>query len=232
MQRVLEDLAQPADVGKEILIVFSDEDDYYRYVSYFNADGGEYASSSGMHLGGGCSHFVTYDVEELHHMEPVIAHEMTHSQLSHLPIPAWLNEGLAVNTEWHLAHNATHAWTLQELEPEHRAFWTPALIQEFWCGSSYQRPDQGNKLSYDLGRILVTALIGDWPLFKRFVAAAHNNDSGASAARDILHIDLGEFVRQYLRRDDGDWGPNPKLWEAEPERGGFSASRRKLRHMP
>jgi hypothetical protein len=225
VQRVLEELAQPADAGKEIVIVFSDEDSYYRYVSYFNAEGGEYAMSSGMHIGGGCGHFVTYDVEELHRMEPVIAHEMTHSLLGHLPIPAWLNEGLAVNTEWHLAHNATHAWDLQELEAEHRDFWTPDLIQEFWCGRSYERPDAGNKLSYDLGRILVTALSTDWSAFKRFAAAAKGADGGAAAAHDVLNVDLGEFVRQFLQREDGTWGPDPRRWQQAPERGGFSVVR-------
>lgn len=225
VQRVLEELAQPADAGKEIVIVFSDEDSYYRYVSYFNAEGGEYAMSSGMHIGGGCGHFVTYDVEELHKMEPVIAHEMTHSLLGHLPIPAWLNEGLAVNTEWHLARNATHAWDLQELEAEHRAYWTPDLIQEFWCGRSYERSDAGNKLSYDLGRILVTALSADWSAFKRFAAAANIEDGGAAAAREVLHVDFGEFVRQFLQRDDGAWGPDPGRWQQAPERGGFSVVR-------
>ena len=30
-------------------------------------------------------------------------HEMTHGSVAHLPLPLWLNEGLAVNTERRLA---------------------------------------------------------------------------------------------------------------------------------
>jgi len=222
VQHLLEELAQCADFGKEILVVFASQDDYYRYVGYYYPDEGEFAMSSGMFLHAGCSHFVVHG-EELENFEPVIAHEMTHSQLSHLPIPAWLNEGMAVNAEQRLTRLGADAWSVQQLVPRHRKFWTPATIQEFWSGAAYLRPDEGSELAYDLGRLMVNGLSSDWAGFKRFAAAADLSDAGAAAAFEQLGVDLGEFVRHFLGHDEdgGDWGPAPDSWPQEPERGQF-----------
>lgn len=137
---MLEDLTEPATLGKELLIAFDDSEDYYRYVSGFYPEEGTFAMSSGMHLGSGCGHFVTHGTE-LHAIEPVIVHAMTHSCLAHLSLPVWLDEGMAVNAERMFA--------------------------------------QG------------------------------------------LQVDLGEFVRLFLRRGDGTWGPRPSCWPTTPEQGGF-----------
>src|SRR5689334_22167942 len=96
--RVLDGIAQVAPWGKDLLIVFDDEETYYRYVSYYYDEDGEFATSAGMHICAGCSHFVTRK-GDLSAIEPVIAHEMTHGCVAHLPLPLWLNEGIAVNTE-------------------------------------------------------------------------------------------------------------------------------------
>ena len=217
---VLEELAQDGDLGKEILIVFASQDDYYRYVGYYYPDEGEFAMSSGMFLHAGCSHFVVHG-EDLAGFEPVIVHEMTHSQLSHLPIPAWLNEGMAVNSEQRLTRIGADAWSVQQLEPRHRKFWTPETIQQFWSGAAFLRPDEGSELAYDLGRLMVNGLSSDWAGFKRFVQAAHLQDSGAAAAHDQLDLDLGEFIRHFLGHGGGDWGPAPAAWPQAPERGQF-----------
>src|SRR5262245_56107996 len=50
-----------------------------------------------MHISPGCSHFVTMK-PDLYSVEPVVVHEMTHGCLSHLPIPAWLNEPAGVRS--------------------------------------------------------------------------------------------------------------------------------------
>lgn len=217
---LLEDLAASADMGKEILVVFANEDDYYRYVGYYYPDEGEFAMSSGMFLHAGCSHFVVHG-EELSNFEPVIVHEMTHSQLSHLPIPAWLNEGMAVNAEQRLTRIGADAWSVQQLEAKHRKFWTPETIQQFWSGAAYLRPDEGSELAYDLGRLIVNGLSSDWDGFKRFALVANLQDAGAAAAHEQLGLDLGEFVRHFLGHDDGDWGPAPTAWPQAPERGQF-----------
>lgn len=223
VRHLLQELAVSGDPGKEILVVFASEDDYYRYASYYYPDEGEFALSSGMFLHAGCSHFVVHG-EDLAQFEPVIVHEMTHSQLSHLPIPAWLNEGMAVNSEQRLTRIGADAWAVQHLEARHRKFWTPETIQQFWSGAAYIRPDEGSELAYDLGRLMVNGLSSDWEGFKRFARAANLRDAGASAAHDQLHLDLGEFVRHFPGQSEGEWGPAPASWPGAPERGQFHAN--------
>ena len=214
--RTLDGIAQVTPEGKDILIVFDDEDSYYRYVSHAYPDGGEFANSGGMYINGGCGHFVTVR-RDLSAIEPVIAHEMTHGCLAHLPIPLWLNEGLAVNTEQRLTGVQGSVYTAQEMHGKHLAFWDEATIQEFWSGQSFQRVDDGNLLSYDLARILVAYMAKDWAAFRPFVLAAHHADGGAQAARDYLGADLGELVCGLLRRAYvPEWSPASRVRRSGP----------------
>jgi hypothetical protein len=211
--RVLEGIAQVPEWGKDILIVFDDQETYYRYASQFYPEHGEFAFSSGMHLSRDCSHFITTKAD-LRTIEPVIAHEMTHACVQHLPLPLWLNEGLAVNTEHRLVGPGSPLYAPQQMHAKHQAFWGEAEIQEFWSGDSYRRTDDGNMLSYDLGRILVEHLSGDWARFRDFVLNASYEDAGAASARDRLGIELGAMVAAVLEGGEGaDWSPNPKLWK-------------------
>jgi hypothetical protein len=74
---VLKGIARPPELGKELLVVLDDEDAYYRYVSRFYPDAGEFAFSGGMHIDDGASYYVTTKAD-VRAIEPVIAHEMTH----------------------------------------------------------------------------------------------------------------------------------------------------------
>jgi hypothetical protein len=218
---VLNGIARAPEWGKDLLIVFDDEARYYDYVSYYYPESGEFAFSSGMHINWGCSHFVTIK-HDLRSIEPVIAHEMTHACLAHLSIPAWLNEGLAVNTEHRLAGNRSGLYTPDQMRKKHRGFWGHAEIQEFWSGKSFLRTDDGNVLSYDLARILVEQFSKDWGSFTAFVLAAERLDAGNAAARQHLGLDLGAAVLALLeKKQSGTWEPDPQRWEGEAEKGGF-----------
>lgn len=219
--KVLEGVAQVPAWGYDILVVFDDEKNYYRYISRYYPESGEFATSSGMHINFGCSHFVTMKADLLA-VEPVIVHEMTHACLSHLPLPAWLNEGLAVNTESRLSPTPKSLFTPQEMHAKHMQFWGVHEIQEFWCGKSFLRADDGNMLSYDLARILVAQFADDWQSFKRFVLLAQASDGGQAAALEILHLDLGAAVCALLGQSpSADWAPEPNIWPDPPERGAF-----------
>jgi hypothetical protein len=208
--RVLEGIAEVAGWGKDLLIVFDDQDSYYHYVSYYYPEKGEFAFSGGMHISAGCSHFVTVKAD-LRSIEPTIAHEMTHGCVAHLPLPVWLNEGLAVNTEHRLAGAGTSLHTPQEMREKHLAFWGEDEIQEFWSGKSFERTDEGNLLSYDLARIMVEQLAKDWEPFKRFVLAADREDGGARAGAEAFGIDLGEYACALLEKDPSPaWTPRPQ----------------------
>lgn len=204
--RVLDGLARAPEMGKEILVVFDDEDTYYRYASIYVPDG-EQATSGGMYLGSGCGHFVMTKAD-LHRIEPVIAHELTHSCLEHLDLPTWLNEGLAENTKGRLTRSARPQFTPQQMHEKHLAFWNEARIQEFWKGDAFYEPDAQN-LAYDLARIIVEQLATDWDTLKAFALAAKEEDAGAAAARQHLGVDLGEYVCALLEKlPSPRWSPS------------------------
>ena len=212
--KLLDGIAEIAPMGKDILIVFDDDESYYRYASYYYPEGGEFALSGGMHIDSGCSHYVTIR-SDLRTIEPVIAHEMTHGFVGHLPLPLWLNEGLAVNVERRLTgERSTH--TPQQLQVKHAAFWGVEEIQQFWSGESFTRTDDGNLLSYDLARLLVEHLGKDWQAFKSFVLSASAADAGALAAQEHLGVELGEFVCALLDRPPAEaWKPAAYMQNAD-----------------
>jgi hypothetical protein len=207
-------IAQLPEYGKDILVAFENEETYYNYrVAYFPAEG-EFATSSGMYINNGCGHFVTA-AAELWALEPVIAHEMTHACVAHLPLPLWLNEGLAVNTERRLARANPSLYTPMEMHERHRAFWNASSIQTFWSGESFQIPGDSNELSYDLARIMIEQMARDWDSFRALALAAHFADGGAQAARAIAGIDLGSYVGALLEQPATDgWTPNPAKWSS------------------
>lgn len=225
VSRVLDGLANSHEWGKDILVVFEDDETYYRYVAHYYPEAGEFAGSGGMFISGGCGHFATVKAD-LRSIEPVIAHELTHGCLSHLPVPAWLNEGLAVNTEHRLCPPPADVFgarpSPQQMHARHRKFWGTNEIQEFWSGKSFLRPDEGNELSYDLARILVSQFASEWVRFRNFVLAADAADGGASAAAEHLGVELGEVAAAILEQPFcAAWSPDPQAWSGSPERGAF-----------
>lgn len=218
----LQGIAQAPDLGKELLVVFDDEERYYEYVSHYYPESGEFAFSGGMHINWGCGHFATVK-QDLRSIEPVIVHEMTHGCLAHLPLPAWLNEGIAVNTERRFAGERPGLYTPEQLHAQHCAFWDEATIQEFWSGKSFLRPDEGNMLSYDLARVLVDYYAREWDAFRAFACAAERTDGGSAAAQRHLPLGLGAAACAILERPASPaWEPAPARWEGEPEKGGFA----------
>ncbi len=118
---VLDGIAQFAPWGKDILIAFDDDESYYRYAAYYYPERGEFASSGGMCIDTGCTHYVTVKTD-LRQIEATIVHEMTHGCVAHLPLPLWLNEGLAVNTERRLAGAGRPRHTPEQMHDKHRRF--------------------------------------------------------------------------------------------------------------
>jgi hypothetical protein len=215
---LLEGIASNEGYGKSCVLVFANEEDYYEYVANYYPDEGEFAFSSGMYINGGYGHFVCVETD-MNNIEPIIAHELTHMQLTHLPLPAWLNEGLAVNTEKILSPRFGASHTLAEMQAKHDAFWNAQTIQEFWSGKSFLRTDDGNMLSYDLARQLTTLLSQERTSFVEFANAVDMNDGGQMAAQTHFGIGLELAAEKLL--GSGDWQPNPASWGDAPERGGF-----------
>lgn len=220
--RNLEGIAAPSGHGKHVLVVVDDADQYYDYVSNYYPERGEFAYSGGMFVHAGYGHFVLI-AKDLDAMEPVIAHELTHALLAHLPIPAWLNEGLAVNTEHllvpHLAHPSNALYTPMEMAQKHARYWNAETIQAFWCGQSFLRPDDGNALSYDLAQKMVALAARDYPRFRAFCASATYEDSGDGASREHYGEPIDHLLECVL--EPGPWAVDPAKWRGGIERGAF-----------
>ncbi len=215
VRRVLDGLAGE-DTGKEVLLSFADRESYSRYASYYCPNLDESMVSAGMFLHADREHFIVCG-EKMWKIEPTIVHELTHAQLSHLRLPLWVNEGMAVNTEERLTGRGADAFEVKALEKKHAAYWTPESIQQFWNGKAYKGDGEGSKLAYDLGRLLVNGMCRDWAAFKRFAVAADAKDAGAAAAAEWLHVDIGEAVRHFLGAAGGDLGPQPQSWKSRVE---------------
>jgi hypothetical protein len=218
---VLDGIARESENGKVCVLVLDGQDRYYDYVSNYDAQGGEYALSGGMFIQRGYGHFV-FVASEAHAMEPTIAHELTHCLVQHLPLPAWLNEGIAVNTEHQLHPPGRPFYTPDELHEKHVAFWNETTIQEFWSGKSWRRPDEGNMLSYDMAKHFVLLASQDYGAFCAFANAADWRDGGDAAAQKHLGFPVGNLAEAIL--GEGPWAPRPEAWKEGIERGQFRRS--------
>ncbi len=205
---VLDGIAQAPQWGKDILIVFEDEESYYRYLSFFYPDAVALGLGRGMYIRAGVGHFVAVKAD-LYAIQSLMVHEMTRNCLAHLPLPLWLDVGIAVNTERQLVNKKSCGGCgSQQLHHKLLAYWNESEIREFWSGASFQRADEGLQLSYELARIMAELLAKDWQSFKCFVTNAHADDAGAAAARAHLDIDLGELVCVLLEREyRATWSP-------------------------
>lgn len=207
--RALPKIASDEGYGKYVVLEFDDLDSYYSYITHFYTEAGVYGMSSGIFVDLGYGHFA-FPHQELFMAESVAAHEMTHALLSHLPIPAWLNEGMAVNIE-DLITGSSPIQMDNETLSRHLSFWGDTEIQEFWSGESFVRPDEGLELSYHLAQFAVSALSQDYESFIRFSNAANHADGGESSAKSEYGVSLGELIAQFF--GEGNWTPKPDRWK-------------------
>lgn len=215
----LQGVAADFGCGRHVMMVFDDKDQYYNYVSNYYSEEGEFSFSSGMYVNRGYGHLVLVK-DDLWTVEPIVAHELTHACLAHLPMPCWLNEGLAVSLEGVLSRPVQRLYAPAELHVMHRKFWNKDLIQEYWSGDSFHRPDEGNLLSYHLGETMVTLLSQDYEPFLAFAGAADLADAGEAAASEHLAMSLDSLAGAIL--GEGDWAPDPSRWPQAPGRGGYA----------
>lgn len=211
-------IAWRGTLSKGVVLVFSDQDDYYQYLSHHTPDG-EQAGSGGVCIHSGYTHIAIPWCDQAVAANAIV-HELTHECLAHLPLPQWLNEGVAVTLQNAIAPlGFIHAPIMgHDLAERHFAFWTGENIQSFWAGTSFYQPGDPNELSYSLAEVLVKLLSerGDATAFRAFLQAAQPNDAGQTAAWEILGADLGEIAGTFL--GEGNWRPQRKAmiacWEA------------------
>jgi hypothetical protein len=208
----LEGLGETESLGKCVVMLFDSHDRYYEYSSYFYSDG-EHPLSAGVFLNAEYGHTAIpfFDIPET---EATLAHELTHCFLRSLPIPLWLNEGLAVTIEDEMCANRPLRMDSPRLA-EHADYWNAETIQDFWSGQSFQRADEGLGLSYELARYCVRALAHDVDAFIEFAGAASHEDGGEAAAIRVYGGSLGGVIHQFF--GPGDWSPRgPDIRTADP----------------
>jgi hypothetical protein len=207
--RRLGDISLPKGHGKHVVLRFGEQDDYYRYISYFDADG-EYAGSSGIFLRRGYRHIAYPRGDRPGLDRAILVHEFTHNLLVNLLLPNWLNEALAMAFEQDIA-GVTGPPLTRELAEEHRAHWNAATIQDFWQGLSFSKVE-GQKLAYSLAQVLLNLIATELrpppASFRDFVLHADRKDAGQSAAATYLEIDLSDLVATFL--GPGEWSPRPE----------------------
>jgi len=221
LKTVLESLpgiASDDGFGRHAALVLDSHERYYDYVDWFHPDGGAYPFSGGMFLPEGYGHFVL-PWDDLFVAERTVAHELAHACLGHLPIPAWLNEGMASVIENIATGGSARLLTPQEVRDQ-RSYWNAETIQLFWSGGSFHRPIDGFELGYTLGYLLVKSLARDLARFRAFVLRARAEDAGESAHREVYSGSLAAEVSGIL--GPGDWRPRPGSWVAgeRPSPGG------------
>lgn len=196
--------------GKIPVLVVKDLDTYNEYFAGYLADG-EYAGSGGVYLNNGYGHFL-FTYRHLSEAEMVIAHELTHALVSHLPIPSWLNEGVAQLCEiWAVGRNDTN---YDEVRESIDGFWTAETIQGLWNGKGFLTVGPSQLQSYHLALVITQPLTGDLPRFRELLLQAHYTDAGTAALKAVYGLTPAELVGNYL-------GPGP--WEPSLPISGVSA---------
>jgi hypothetical protein len=211
---VLRDLAGIArDPGFALpLLVIEDKAEYYDYVSQLYPDSGEFGLSAGMFVNAGYPHIVVLGSERTE-QDHTLAHELTHALVHHLPLPVWLNEGIAVTME-HQIFGVPFGLTPEDTN-EHRDFWNEDSVQEFWSGAAFFRADEGQRLAYQMAELCVKTLAGDARAFREFANSAHMDDGGEAAAHEVFGRSVGELFNGFLGA--GDFTPRPEAWSEPTE---------------
>jgi hypothetical protein len=191
--------------GRHVLLLFSEFDDYFRYISYYYPDG-NHALSWGTLLQKGYVH-MAIPYTNIGAVQNVIRHELVHNLLCYLPIPLWLNEGLA-ETIMEQAGNARFRLD-QDLIDRHREYWNDTTIQDFWTGRSFHIPAEPGELSYSLASILVKLICEKERDLTKFITAANRLDAGQQAALDALQCRLVDIATEFL--GPGNWAPRKEI---------------------
>ena len=200
----LDGVASDQGYGKLVVLLFADVDSYYDYVLEFYPEEGEFAASSGIFLDEGYSHFAVCPTVSDEY-ERIIAHELNHALLRHLPLPLWLNEGVTQVME-DVVMESSDFMIDHEIRGCHREFWNAETIHLFWSGDSFYFPDGVQEFSYHLAEVLFRNLMSDHPKeVKNILNNANFADAGNAAFIDNCNESLSDRVSQFL--GDGPWAP-------------------------
>lgn len=194
---MLPGIASNDGYGKNVVLIFRDVDQYYEYIDLYYPEEGEFAPNAGIYINEGYGHFA-FPVQDLYIAEPIAVHELTHACLTHLPLPLWLDEGIAVAVEDSLCSGVNQTYTSPRNIIRHKAFWDEAALKRFWSGESFHELGDGQSLSYALAYILIRNLSQEYDRFRAFVVDADHNDAGQASLKKHFGISLNELVEIFI----------------------------------
>lgn len=197
--------------GKCPIIVVSDLNAYDQYCAFYIPED-QLGPSGGVFLNHGYGHFI-FPFHNINQAEPVLVHELAHSLVSHLPLPPWVNEGVAQLCENIISHS--DGLDYEKIKDIKDTFWTTKTIQEFWSGAGFCRFDDGQLLNYHLAREVTRELAADRVRFLAFLVEVDADDFGAAALLKHFNLTASDLLADYLGA--GDWSPRRPPSGALPE---------------
>jgi len=183
--------------GLTVILIFSEQDDYYTYAAYFYPEG-THSFTWGLCLHGFLPHVAINLSLGRGLPYVVLTHELVHKYVAHLKLPFWIDEGLAGMIE-----RRVHPSPAREFDnvASEWSYWNHETVQHFWAGASF------GTLSYWLAEMLLDRLARNRQAFLEFLRLARPEDAGNSAAQKCFGVGLGELAYEFL--GPGSWSPDP-----------------------
>ena len=199
----LEGAADSAFSGKHVVLLFTEDDDYYSYISHFFPDG-TFGLMGGVCIrGGGEVHIAVNGLRP--DLNTTLAHELVHDLLSQRPLPQWVEEGVAQLLTRYVVDSPPFDFT-PDLQALNGQLWHWHGLETLWSGEAFSRPDDLQHVSYHLAELLVRLMNAtNAAAFNKFLLHATAQDAGESACREHFHVSLIHFVTQILGA--GPWFP-------------------------
>jgi hypothetical protein len=193
--------------GRVLSLRFIDPDHYARFIAHHEPVTGDEPGSAGVFLSEGFPHLACYS-RSFEEFRKTVAHELSHFYVAHLPLPRWVNEGVAMTME---SDGGNIHLPRGKAADEHFEYWTPDTIQNFWYGDSWREGHEAFALSYQLAAVIFDIIRSELhpsaETRRAFIRDAHRNDAGVASIREHLRVDLGEVAGVFL--GSGDWSPRP-----------------------
>jgi hypothetical protein len=199
MQALGERVGGPV-VGKIPIISFMNNHLYRQHVRHYRHDDKPDESD------GVCVHDhgeIHVALASLSGIKDILPHELAHAHVGNLPLPTWLNEGVAqlVARRWKYDLGS-------EFQSHAKLFWRKRGLARFWNAEAYETPRVGEEMvfAYIFSELLVKEIrsLGESD-FQRFLAVADAKDAGEGACRGVYGFGLGVWAAKLLGQ--GEWGP-------------------------
>jgi len=191
-------------LGKMGVLVFSDPISYSNYIARFYPEGSVAPMSGGLCITEGYVHVALFE-DEWGDLISAFVHEATHAYVSHLSLPLWMEEAIAMRMEGLVAGRPEYQLD-RELYHRHRTHWNRETLTQFKSGESWSIVGDSFELSYQLAEILwkkIETNLEAKPLeIQDLIKRASWEDGGEKALQEIFGIGLDDLIRSFLGDSD------------------------------